>query len=72
MKYTAPIILAFLFYAFSVHSCAVCYGAQDSLQAKGYNMGLLFLLGIVLLMQVSFFGFFMHLRKRARLFKGTL
>jgi hypothetical protein len=48
-------------------ACPVCFGQNDSPLAKGVNMGIFFMLGIVSLMLSGFAGFFVYLSRRARL-----
>jgi hypothetical protein len=49
-------------------ACPVCFGQNDSPLAKGVNMGVFFMLGIVAVMLGAFAAFFVHLSRRARLF----
>jgi hypothetical protein len=49
-------------------ACPVCFGQNDSPLAKGVNMGVFFMLGIVGVMLTAFATFFIHLSRRARLF----
>ena len=48
-------------------ACPVCFGQNDSPLAKGVNMGVFFMLGIVAVMLGAFATFFVHLSRRARL-----
>ena len=57
-------------------ACSVCFGQSDSPMAKGMNMGILVMLGIIGSVLVGFATFFVYLIRRARLFdaaeqKGT-
>ena len=55
-------------------ACPVCFGQNDSPLAKGVNMGVFFMLGIVAVMLGAFAAFFVYLSRRARLFddgRGT-
>jgi hypothetical protein len=52
-------------------ACAVCFGASDSLQFKGMQMGILVLLGVTGCMLGSFAAFFLYLRRRQNLFDAT-
>jgi hypothetical protein len=45
-------------------ACAVCFGAADSLQFKGMQVGILVLLGITTCVMAAFGAFFLHLRRR--------
>ena len=54
----------------SVFACPVCFGlldAQDSSMIDGTRLGILVLLAITLGVQGAFVGFFLYLRKRAKL-----
>ena len=46
--------------------CASCFGAADSPLIDGARAGAFFLIGVVVVMQGSFAGFFLYLRGRAR------
>ncbi len=48
-------------------ACPVCFGRSDSPLAKATNMGVFFMLGIVVVMLSAFAAFFIHLSRRARL-----
>jgi LPXTG-motif cell wall-anchored protein len=52
-------------------ACAVCFGASDSLQFKGMQMGILVLLGVTGCMLAAFAAFFLYLRRRQNLFDAT-
>jgi hypothetical protein len=52
-------------------ACPVCFGQNDSPLAKGVNMGIFFMLGIVGLMLGAFAAFFVYLSRRARLFDDS-
>ena len=47
-------------------ACAVCYGAPGDPLVKGANNGILFLLGIVALVQIGFIAMFWSFWRRAR------
>ena len=47
-------------------ACPVCFGASDSLQVKGMQMGILALLSVTVVMLGAFAGFFLYLRRRLR------
>ena len=49
-------------------ACPVCFGQNDSPLAKGVNMGVFFMLGVVGVMLGAFAAFFVYLSRRARLF----
>ena len=52
-------------------ACAVCFGASDSLQFKGMQMGILVLLGFTGVMLGAFAAFFLYLRRRQNSFSAT-
>jgi hypothetical protein len=51
----------------SVLACPMCFGAEETLMIDGARLGILALLGITLAVQAGFLGFFLYLRKRAKL-----
>jgi hypothetical protein len=48
-------------------ACPVCFGQNDSPLAKGVNMGIFMMLGIVGVVLAAFATFFVYLMRRARL-----
>ena len=52
-------------------ACAVCFGASDSLQFKGVQMGILVLLAFTGVMLGAFAAFFLYLRRRQNLSSAT-
>jgi hypothetical protein len=52
-------------------ACPVCFGQNDSPLAKGVNMGIFFMLGIVGVILGAFATFFVYLSRRARLFDDS-
>jgi hypothetical protein len=48
----------------SIIACAVCFGASDSLQFKGMQMGIFVLLGFTICMLGAFAAFFVYLKRR--------
>lgn len=46
-------------------ACATCFGRSDSALAQGMNMGILFLLGVILTVLATLAGFFIYLARRA-------
>ena len=50
-------------------ACPVCFGDTNSQMAQGANNAILFLLGIVLVVQAAFVALFVSLRRRARLLR---
>jgi hypothetical protein len=51
----------------SAFACPVCFGAEETSMIDGAKLGILVLLGITLAVQSAFVGFFLYLRKRAKL-----
>ena len=51
----------------SVYACPVCFGAEETSMIDGAKLGILVLLAITLAVQGGFLGFFLYLRKRAKL-----
>ena len=51
----------------SVFACPVCFGAVETPLIDGAKLGILVLLAITLAVQAAFVGFFLYLRKRAKL-----
>jgi len=49
-------------------ACPVCFGQSDSPLAQGTNMGIFFLLGIVVCVLAAFAAFFVYLARRSRTF----
>lgn len=52
-------------------ACPVCFGQNDSPLAKGVNMGVFFMLGVVGVMLGAFATFFVYLSRRARLLDAS-
>jgi len=50
----------------SALACPLCSGAEETGLVNGTQLGMLVLLGIILLMQGAFAGFFIYLRRRAK------
>ncbi len=50
----------------AARACAACFGASDSPLAKGMNMGIFALLGVVGLVLGGIAAFFVYLAKRAK------
>ena len=48
-------------------ACAVCFGANDSLQFKAMQVGILVLLGFTACMLGAFAAFFLYLRRRQQM-----
>ena len=50
----------------SAFACPVCFGAEESHMIDASKVGILVLLGITLVVQGAFVGFFLYLRNRAK------
>ena len=51
----------------SVLACPMCFGAEETSMVDGTKLGVLVLLAITLAVQGGFLGFFLYLRRRAKL-----
>ena len=51
----------------SLLACPVCFGAEETSMIDGARLGILVLLAITIAVQAGFVGFFLYLRKRAKL-----
>jgi heme/copper-type cytochrome/quinol oxidase subunit 2 len=51
----------------SVLACPVCFGAEETTLVNGTKVGVMVLLAITLAVQGAFVGFFIYLRRRAKL-----
>ena len=51
----------------SVFACTVCFGAHETSIIDATKLGILVLLAITIAVQGAFVGFFLYLRKRAKL-----
>jgi hypothetical protein len=49
-------------------ACPVCFGQSDSPLAQGVNMGIYFLLAVVVGVLAAFASFFIYLARRAKTF----
>lgn len=68
-RIVAPVLAALalaLAAAAPAAACAVCYGDPDSAMSAGLNNAVLFLLGVVVLVQAGFVTLFLSIRRRAR------
>jgi len=50
----------------SVLACPVCFGAEETTLISGTKLGVLVMLGVLLVVQGAFVGFFLYLRNRAK------
>lgn len=53
-------------------ACATCFGRSDSALAEGMNMGILFLLGVILTVLAALGGFFIYLARRAAAIRAAV
>ena len=51
----------------SVLACPVCFGAEETAMVDGTKLGILVMLAVTFAVQGGFVGFFLYLRKRAKL-----
>ena len=51
----------------SAFACPVCFGAEETLMIDASRVGILVLLVVTFAVQGAFVGFFLYLRKRAKL-----
>ena len=51
----------------SAYACPVCFGAEETAMVDGSRLGILVLLAVTFAVQGAFVGFFLYLRKRAKL-----
>lgn len=50
----------------TVFACPQCFGAEETTMIDGTKIGVLVMLGITLVVQGGFAGFFLYLRTRAK------
>ena len=50
----------------SVLACPLCFGAEETSMVDGTKLGVLVMVGITLVVEGGFVGFFLYLRKRAK------
>jgi len=50
----------------SLLACTMCFGAEESHLIDGARLGVAVLLGVTVVVQGSFAGFFLYLRRRAK------
>jgi len=58
-------VLAFIASSPCLHACAACFGKSDSNLAKGMNMGIFALLGVIVAVLAGIASFFVFLARRA-------
>jgi heme/copper-type cytochrome/quinol oxidase subunit 2 len=51
----------------NVFACPMCFGAEETSLVDGTKLGILAMLAITLAVQGAFVGFFLYLRKRAKI-----
>lgn len=67
----AVMAASFLAFARPALACPVCFGAPDSPQVKGMQMGILALLAVTVVVLGAFAAFFLYLRRRQKLYGGS-
>lgn len=71
-KLTLAVITASLLaFARPALACPVCFGAPDSPQVRGMQMGILALLAVTVAVLGAFAAFFLYLRRRQKLYGGS-
>jgi hypothetical protein len=50
----------------TLFACPACFGAEETSMIDGTRLGVLVMLGILLVVQGAFVGFFLYLRKQAK------
>jgi len=60
-------VAVMIFGSSSVFSCPVCFGAEETSMIDASRIGILVLLIVTFAVQGAFVGFFLYLRKRAKL-----
>ncbi len=51
----------------AAHACTVCFGPEESTLLDGTKAGVWVMLGMTMAIQAAFVGFFLYLRRRAKL-----
>ena len=67
----AVLTASLLAFARPALACPVCFGAPDSPQVKGMQMGILALLAVTVVVLGAFAAFFLYLRRRQKLYGGS-
>jgi len=60
-------VAVMIFGSSSVFACPVCFGAEETSMIDASRIGILVLLIVTFAVQGAFVGFFLYLRKRAKL-----
>ena len=63
----ATAVAVMLFGSSTLFACPQCFGAEETSMIDGAKIGIAVMLGITFVVQGAFVGFFLYLRKRARL-----
>lgn len=63
---SALVVALLLLSARAAEACSVCFGDPNAQMTKGAELGVWFLLGVMILVQIGFGIFFVYLRRRAR------
>ncbi len=67
VRATVATAAAMVFGSTSLLACPVCFGAEETGLVNATKLGIVALLAVVLVVQGGFVGFFLYLRKQARL-----
>ena len=66
-QFFAIAVAVMIFGSSSVFACPVCFGAEETSMINASRLGVLALLLVTFAVQGAFVGFFLYLRKRAKL-----
>jgi hypothetical protein len=67
MRIFAIALGVIIFGSSNAFACPVCFGAEETSMIDGSRLGILVLLAVTFAVQGAFVGFFLYLRKRAKL-----
>lgn len=63
----AGVVTSLLAFTVAAQACPVCFGVEDSQLVDGTKAGVWFMLAVIVAIQAAFIGFFVYLRRRAKL-----
>lgn len=66
MKILIAVVVMLIVSSSNAFACPVCFGAEETGIINGTRLGILFLLGLTLVVQGGFLAFFLYLRRRAQ------
>lgn len=66
-RVVSGLVASLLIGASTAQACPVCFGAEDSTLVDGTKAGVWVMLAITVAIQAAFVGFFLYLRRRAKL-----